>query len=344
MRSRVFSTSRPPEERRRPDVYDLSQLLRSNTKFKHLKLVVAISERAHIGKVAEQMHLSQPAVSKALAEIESLVGVRLFERTPAGLVETAYGKVFVAFAREMLSRIGRVGDELTAVQQGYAGTVHAGAQITGTAVLIPLAVKLLKQRSPTTTVRLDDGLIEPLMEQLLLGQLDIVIGRLDTIPDMRGVAIETLYQDPVVLVAASGAPITLRRELDWHDLNAYPWILPPPGSSSRRRFDDVARQLGLSLPTDLVETSSFVVMLTLMRERDTVCLLPQRLARYCEAAGLVKVLPVPALHVGSPIGLVSVEDRHLRPSVVLFIDCLREATAGVTPEVAPGDDDPRRKP
>src|SRR5215470_1853489 len=99
---------------------DLGQLLRSNTKFKHLRIVVAISERSHIGRVAELMHLSQPAVSKSLAEIESLLGVRLFDRTPSGLVETPQGKIFVEFAREMLSRSGRLGEELAALQLGFA--------------------------------------------------------------------------------------------------------------------------------------------------------------------------------------------------------------------------------
>ena len=321
---------------------DLSQLLRSNTKFKHLRIVVAISEWSHIGKVADLMHLSQPAVSKSLAEMESLLGVRLFDRTPSGLVETPQGKVFVEFAREMLSRSGRLGEELAALQLGLAGTVHVGAQITGTAVLIPMAVKLLKERSPSTTVHLEDGLIEPLMEQLIEGQSDLVIGRLDAIPDMTGVKIEFLYQDAVVLVAAKGAPITRGTHLDWRQLAQEPWILPPPGSSSRRRFDEASRRLGMPTPVDAVETSSFVAMLTLIRERNTLCLLPHRLARYCEVAGLVTILPVPSFNISGPIGIVTVEGRRLRPGVTLFIECLREASerdrAGV-----PGSRVPRTK-
>ena len=304
---------------------DLSQLLRSNTKFKHLRIVVAISERSHIGKVADLMHLSQPAVSKSLAEIESLLGVRLFDRTTSGLVATQQGKVFVEFAREMLSRSGRLGEELAALQLGFAGTVRVGAQIAGTAVLIPMAVKLLKERSPSTTVHLDDGLIEPLMEQLVEGQSDLVIGRLDSIPDMTGVKIEPLYQDAVVIVAASGAPITRAAHLDWQELAQEPWILPPPGTSSRRRFDEASHRLGMPTPGDVVETSSFVAMLTLMRERNTLCLLPLRLAQYFEGAGLVTILPVASFNIGIPIGIVTVEGRRLRPSVTLFIECLREA-------------------
>ncbi|MBK9609376.1 MAG: LysR family transcriptional regulator [Betaproteobacteria bacterium] len=305
---------------------ELSQLLRSNTKFKHLQLVVAVSDRLHIGKVAEQMHLSQPTVSKTLAEIESLVGVRLFERTPAGLVETPQGKAFTQFAREMLVRIGRMGEGVSAAQLGYAGTVTVGAQISGTAVLVPMAVKLLKQKSPGTTVRLDDGLIEPLMEKLRFGESDLVIGRVDAIQDTTGIAVETLYQDVVVAVAAPKAAVARKRRLEWLDLADCPWILPPPESSARRRIDDEARQLGLPIPKDLVETGSFLAMLMLLRERDCVCLFPEHLAKYCEAALLVKVLPLPPIHMGSPIGIARLEGRRPRPAIALFMECLREAS------------------
>jgi len=107
----------------------LSRLLRSNVKFRHLQLIVSISERLHIGRVAEHLSLSQPAVSKSLAEIESIVGSQLFERTPSGLIETREGKVFAEYAREALAQLGRLGDDLEAAQLGHAGTIVVGSVV-----------------------------------------------------------------------------------------------------------------------------------------------------------------------------------------------------------------------
>jgi DNA-binding transcriptional LysR family regulator len=311
-----------------------THLLRSNTKFKHLQLVVAISERLHIGRVAELLHLSQPAVSKSLAEIESLIGAQLFERTPSGLVETAQGKIFVRYARETLAQLGRVADDLAAARQGLAGTIHVGSMITAS-LLVPLSIKLLKEQSPNLTVRIDEGLVEPLMEKLSLGQLDIVIARLDSIADPGGLTLETIYQDAVVVVAAPDSPLLSQKKLQWPQLGDLPWVLPPPGTSSRRRYEEAIRQHGMPTPQDLVETGSFLSMITLTREREGLCLLPEALARYCQRAGLIGILPLPLVTLGSPIGIASIEGRRQRSGVALFAECFREAVRRELPQNAP---------
>ena len=113
---------------------ELRHLLRSNLKFKHLQLIVAISDRLHIGRVAEHLHLSQPAVSKSLAEFESIVDAQLFERRSSGLVETPQGKVFVRYARQALAQVGRLGDALPgprAVRWNSAATAWKSMGRTG---------------------------------------------------------------------------------------------------------------------------------------------------------------------------------------------------------------------
>jgi len=304
--------------------FGLTHLLRSNVKLRHLQFVVAIGEQLHIGRVAEQLHLSQSSASKTLAEIESLVGARLFERTSTGLVPTVQGKVFVEFAREMLSRMMRLGQELAAAQLGFSGTVNVGAQI-GAAMLVPLAVKILKEESPRVTVRIDDGLIEPLIEKLRLGASDVVVSRLDSIWDTKGIAIEPLYDDAVVIVASPNSRLARRQKLTWHDLADRPWVLPPQESFARRRFDHAAGEVGLHTPEDLVETSSFLALITLVRERDCLAVLSERVARFCEASSLLKVLRLPAIHIGSQVGIAWREGYRPGPSVALFIKCLREA-------------------
>jgi len=86
------------------------------------------------------------------------------------------------------------------------------------------------------------------------------------------------------------------------------------------------RELGLPPAHDLVETGSFLSMLTLMRERQCVCLLPQRLAKYCQSASLLQILPLPAISLGSSIGIARLKDRHPTHGVAMFIDCLRDAS------------------
>lgn len=292
---------------------------------------MAISEHLHIGRVAEHLSLSQPAVSKALAEIESLVGAQLFERTPSGVIETPQGKLFVQYAREALAQVGRLGDDLEAAKLGHAGTIHVGS-VTAASRLVPLTIELLKQRSPHTTVRLDEGLMEPLIHGLRLGELDIVIVRVDTIPDPAGLALESVYQDAVVLVTTPGSPVLSERNLTWNALAKYPWVLPPPDSSSRRRYDEALRQHGLGLPEDLVETGSFLAMLTLTRERGGICGMSEALARYCQRLEVLEILPLPPLTLGSPVGIARLEGRRQRPAALLFSECFKQAVQTELPE------------
>ena len=310
---------------------ELRHLLRSNLKFKHLQLIVDISERLHIGRVAEHLSLSQPAISKSLAEIESLVGAQLFERTPAGLIATPQGEVFVQYAREALAQVGRLGDDLDAATLGHTGTIRVGS-VTAASRLVPLTIELLKQRSPNTTVRLDEGWMEPLIHALRLGELDLVIVRVDTIPDPAGLALESVYQDAVVLVTTPDSPVLSEPNLTWSALAKYPWVLPPPDSESRRRYVEALRQNGIGLPSDRVETGSFLAMLTLTRERSGICGMSQTLARYCQRLGLLEILPLPPLTQGSAVGIARLEGRRQRRAAQLFSECFKEAVQRELPD------------
>jgi len=315
----------------RSSLAELRHLLRSNLKFKHLQLIVAISERLHVGRVAEHLSLSQPAVSKALAELESLLGAQLFERTPSGLIVTPEGKVFVQYAREALARVSRLGDDLETAKLGHAGTIHVGS-VTAASRLVPLTIELLKQRSPHTTVHLDEGLMEPLIDGLRLGELDLVIVRVDTIPDPSGLALESVYQDAIVLVTTPGSPVLSTRKLTWGALAKYPWVLPPPDSSSRRRYDEALRQHGLGPPEDLVETGAVLAMLTLTRERAGICAMSETLARYFQRLHVLEILPLPPLTLGSSVGIARLDGRRLRPAALLFSECFKQAVLTELPD------------
>lgn len=307
---------------------ELAHLLRSNAKFKHLQLLAAIGDMLHVGQVADRLHLSQPAVSKALAELESLVGAKLFQRTSRGLVATEQGKLFVQFARETLARLDRLAEDSMDAQLGLGGTIHVGSLTTATALLVPLSIGLLKQSAPTTTVRIDDGLMEPLLERLRLGELDLVIGRLDAVPEVTGLALESLYLDEVVAVVSYDSPLAQQRDISWSRLAEHPWTLPPAGSFVRSRFDELSRQSGMPRPRDVVETSSFLAMVTLLRERGAVCLMSSALAHYCERVQLARVLSLSPVHLNAPVGIIRIEGRRERPGVAHFSECLRLAARG----------------
>ena len=148
-----------------------SAFLQRALTLRHMRLLIAIEELRQVGRVAVALNISQPAVSKALAEIENGVGVALFERTPQGMLPTAHGACLLRYAHAMTNEIARAVDELTGIEQGIAATVAVGATFgAGTGYLLSAATLQARQRLPELTVTVTEGSREYLLRQLRTGE------------------------------------------------------------------------------------------------------------------------------------------------------------------------------
>ena len=123
---------------------DIDRVLRSNLKLRHLQLLVAIDRFRHLGRASEFLSVTQPAVSKTLAEIERMFDQTLFTRSTRGTEPTAVGSAVVRFARSVLAEYGRPRDEIAAVSGGAAGRTLVGAMVVAVPTLLVEAVTLLK--------------------------------------------------------------------------------------------------------------------------------------------------------------------------------------------------------
>lgn len=211
----------------------LDWYLQINLKARHLRLLVAIDTYRNLTQVAEVTHVTVPAVSKSLAELERGLGLALFSRTTRGLMPTPYGECLIRHARTMLAILHQARDELKALSSGAEGKVRIGMLPASASVLVPHALSLLKHQSPGTNVTVIEGTTESLLPELWQGRLDLVVGRLPP-PDTLGSFEEKeLLEEPVVLMTGRHHPLARRKTLDWSDLCDYPWILPPTGSILR---------------------------------------------------------------------------------------------------------------
>ena len=102
--------------------------IRANLKLRHMQLLVALDDMRHVGRAADLLTISQPAVSKSLSEIERGLGLRLFERGARGIVPTEYGECLVGLSRDTLQRLEATGERLRHLQHGAGGRVRVGAE------------------------------------------------------------------------------------------------------------------------------------------------------------------------------------------------------------------------
>ena len=186
--------------------------LQINLKARHLRLLVALDDFGNLKQVADISHVTVPAVSKALAELEKGLGLELFTRTAQGLRPTTYGACLIRHARAMLVNIHHARDELRALSSGAGEKIHLGVFPAWTSVLLPRALALLRQRSPGTNVLVKEGTTTTLLPDLWQGNLDMVIGRLPPRHTNNGLDEKELLDEPVALFTSHQHPPRQKEE------------------------------------------------------------------------------------------------------------------------------------
>jgi DNA-binding transcriptional LysR family regulator len=304
-------------------VNHLDWYLQINLKARHLRLLVAIDTYRNLTQVAEITHVTVPAVSKSLAELERGLGLSLFSRTTRGLMPTPYGECLIKHARAMLAILHQARDELKALSSGAEGKVRIGMLPASASVLVPHALNLLKQQSPGTNVTVIEGTTESLMPELWQGRLDLVVGRLPP-PDTLGSFEEKeLLEEPVVLMTGRHHPLARRKTLVWSDLCEYPWILPPTGSILRDPLERALEANDVPLSNNYIETLSIHVVRAHLQVSDFIAVMAGSLAN--DPVQPFHKLPLSLPRLLRPTGVLWNRNRGLSLSAQLMISCLEEA-------------------
>lgn len=307
--------------------------LQINLKARHLRLITALYDHGNLKQVAESSHVTVPAVSKALAELEKGLGLELFTRTAQGLRPTAYGECLVRHARTLLTELHQARDELNSLSSGAVGKIHIGAFPAATSMLLPQAIAILKQRSPHTNVLVTEGTAQTLLPELWQGRVDLVVGRLPLRSAADGFEEKELLDDPVQLMTRHQHPLAHRRRLKWSDLQPYPWILPPAGSILRAPLERTLEEHGMTLPNNYVETLSTHLARAYLHVTDAIAVMAGAVA--ADASEPLTVLPLSFPHLMRPRGVLWNRNRGLTPGAELMIACLEEAAAGMRHRDAP---------
>jgi DNA-binding transcriptional LysR family regulator len=302
-------------------------LLNGRLKLRHLVLVVAVAEHGSVLRAAEHLHLAQPAVTRSLREVEGILGVELFTRGPRGVTPTLFGDAFTEHARAVLAELRRAGERITGLADGEVGTVTIGTLLAGSNVLLPRAIAALKEERPGITVIVQEATFDAQVPRLLDGEIDLILGRLNPIDDLRGLRQITLYGEPVRLVARRGHPARSRPDLGLADLLDYPWVLPLEQTALRSELEQVFRAAGLVLPGDLVECTSVLTVRTLVRDTDMIAALPELVGR---TDADIAPLPVPLETVRRQVGVTLPAHRAPTPSARIMLDHLRREAAALT--------------
>jgi len=241
-------------------------------RLRHLELLVALADAGTMRAAASRLHLSQPALSKMLSEVEAGFGARLFERSPQGLSANALGKAVIYRARAMLGELARGKDEVDALRTGAEGVLRVGTLSVTAAV--PRAVVQLRERLPGARVQIQEGRVRDMIQRLLDGGLDCVFGAItpelltsDLLPQLQP---EVLLEDELCVLCAADHALARARKLRWADLHAVPWVAPPKDTLVRQALMTAFLNEGLEPPEPAIEVLSSVTVGSVLRLSPTL--------------------------------------------------------------------------
>lgn len=298
--------------------------IRSRLKARQLALLVHLDDQRSVLRAAEAVGMTQPAASKLLREFEEALEVQLFERHARGVAPTWFGEILVRHARSILSEISLAQEEIGALRRGLSGQASLGTVLTPGTSLVPAAIKLVKERRPGLRISIEMDSSQPLIKKLQQGDLDIVIGRILEPQGADELRFEPLADEQHSVIAGAAHPLAGKRGLMLQDLVEQSWIWPESGSVVRDRLDGRFLQLGLPLPSNVVEATSVPVITNLLCTTNMVAAIPDAVVQpYCEAGLLSVLIKDLGLEIGS-FGIVTRRHHKLSPGAQVLLAALRE--------------------
>lgn len=296
------------------------RLLDGRLKLRHLTLVCALDDKGSLVRAAEALHVTQPVLTRSLRELEVILGARLFDRSARGMRPTVIGAAFVGHARAVLGQIRQAGDDVDDLVNARTGSVRVGTHLAGASLLLPKAIAQLKRRSPGVVVTVREATPDVLAEELLSGDLDLIVSRLQTAGIDPRLRTEALYREPIALVTRPGHPAQDLDHPQLADLVRYPWVVPVQQTELRRQLTELLADADLELPVDRVESTSMMITRYLLLDGDAIAVLPRLIAEHDEG---LAVLTTPMEPLRQPVGLLLVRDRWTTPAADLLLDELR---------------------
>jgi DNA-binding transcriptional LysR family regulator len=295
----------------------------SRLKLRDLHILLTVVQRGSMAKAAAELAISQPAVSKAIADMEHTFGLRLLDRGRGGAEPTAYGRALVTRGQAIFDELKLGIKELAFLADPTVGELHIASTESVAAGLLPAVLERFSFEQPGIRVNVAQAVMNTThYRDLRERTIDLLVGRIPdpfSEPDLKA---KIAYDDQVVVVAGRQSKWARSRKLKLVELVAERWILPLDESMPGLLAAELFRAGGADLPRAPITTLSMHLCCQLAASSKFVTMLPAYVLRFGNHDQSLKILPIRLASQRRPVGIVTLKNRTLTPAAILFIECI----------------------
>jgi DNA-binding transcriptional LysR family regulator len=293
-------------------------------KLRDLHILMAVVEMGNMSKAAVQLGVSQPAVSKAIAELEAAIGVRLLDRTGHGAEPTLYGRSLLKWGTTIFDDLRQSIDEIEHLADPTRGELRIGCTEPMAAGFVSTIVDQLSAEYPGVVFNVTQADSATLQNRELQSRnIELAVGRLpDRLPGNETQA-EILFQEPIVAVAGVANRWLKKRTITLRELKDEPWIMPPDDAIGRTLLTQAFQASGVDLPVSKVIAFSLQLTLSLLASGRYIGLVPGSMLRFSGERLGIRGLPIEFPFQAGPVGISTLKDRTVSPLANTFIRAAR---------------------
>lgn len=298
--------------------------IRRRLRLRDLDTLIAVAETGSMAKAATQLAVSQPAVSKAIAEMERTLGHRLLDRTAQGVEANLYGRALLKWAKAVFDDVHQGVAELDFISDPTSGELRIGGTEPLIAAMLPVTLERLRRQHPRIVFHVRQMTsVSQQQDALRERRVDLLLGRsLGQVGE--DFSEEVLFHERTFVVADSSNPLCRRRKLALRDLLDEPWSLPPSDTVAGALIHQGFRASGLELPRANVVTSAIQMHFALMGLGPYLAIFPSSMLALSPQRRTFRALPVDLPVPPWPVTITTLKNRTISPVAQIFFECARE--------------------
>jgi len=300
-------------------------------RLRDLHIFFTTVQQGSMAKAAQTLGVTQPAVSKVIAELEHTLRVRLLDRGARGVEPTTYGRALLARSNAAFDELRQSVRDIEHLADPSVGEVRIGCQETFAAAILPSVIHRFSRSYPRVALHVDQ-LGSLAAESSALRERTIDIGMFLLVKPQDGkhfaddLNVEVLFLEQMVIVAGRQNPWARRRKFDLAELVDEPWVLTESDTLSYLRLAEAFAARGLGVPKRILHTVSSHLRVNLAASGSHIATLPNSTLRVYGDRFALKALPVDLPDQPWPAVIVTLKNRTLSPVVERFIQYVRDFT------------------